>query len=86
MGAKVVGGSDNTTEVRQQIYLSGIDDLITGNWNFNNKLYLYDEDNQAYAGVAYASSEWGYNIFLEADNGTISTPLRVATPIREQWS
>lgn len=66
--AKVVGGSDTPTEVRQQIYLSGIDDLITGNWNFNNKLYLYDEDNQAYAGVAYASSEWGYNIFLEADN------------------
>lgn len=66
--AKVTAGSDTPAETRQEIYLSGIDDLVSGGWNFNNKLRLYDEDNEAYAGVVYAASEWGYNIFLEADN------------------
>lgn len=66
--AEITSGSSEPVETRQEICLSGIDDLVTGGWNFNNKLYLYDEDNEAYAGVAYAASEWGYNIFLEANN------------------
>lgn len=66
--AEVVSGSAGPVETRQEIYLSGIDDLISGDWNFNNKLYLYDEDNEAYAGVVYAASEWGYNFFPEAGN------------------
>lgn len=66
--AEVTSGTAAPTEVRKEIFLSGIDDLISGGWNFNNKLHLYDENNEAYAGIAYAASEWGYNIFLEADN------------------
>lgn len=66
--ARAVSGTETPAEVPTQIFLSGIDDLVSGGWNFNTKLPLYDEDNLAYAGVAYAASEWGYNVFTEADN------------------
>lgn len=65
---KAIAGTEGPAEVRQEIFLSGIDHLISGEWNFNNKLRLYDEDGQAYAGVAYAATTDGYSIYLEADN------------------
>ena len=65
---KAEAGSVTPPEVRKEIFLAGIDDLLTGGWNFNNKLRLYNEDEKSYSGVAYAHSEWGYNVFLEADN------------------
>lgn len=65
---KAIAGAEGPAEVRQEIFLSGIDYLISGEWNFNNKLRLYDEDGQAYAGVAYAATTDGYSIYLEADN------------------
>jgi len=42
--------------------------LTGGSWNFDNKLYLYDEDNLAYAGVLNVHSLWGYQIGTEKDN------------------
>lgn len=66
--AKAIAGAEGPAKVRQEIFLSGIDHLVSGGWNFNNKLRLYDEDGQAYAGVAYAATTDGYSIYLEADN------------------
>lgn len=65
---QAVSGKETPAEVHPEIFLSGIDDLISGSWNFDHTLALYDEDNLAYAGVAYAASEWGYSLFAEADN------------------
>lgn len=68
MKLKVEAGSSKPAEVKKEIFLSGIDDAISGGWNFNNKLTLYDEDNKSYSGVVYAASQWGYKIYTEVDN------------------
>ncbi len=66
---EVTSGSEEPDHVSQEIYMIGIDDGITGgSWNFDNKLYLYDEDNLAYAGVLNVHSLWGYQVGIEKDN------------------
>lgn len=66
---EVTSGSEEPDHVSQEVYMIGIDDGITGgSWNFDNKLYLYDEDNLAYAGVLNVHSLWGYQIGTEKDN------------------
>ncbi|MCC8143790.1 MAG: DUF5114 domain-containing protein [Tannerellaceae bacterium] len=65
---KVSSGAEETQEVPEYLYLPGIDDLISGAWTFDNKLALYNEDEQQYAGVADIDSEWGYTIHVEIDN------------------
>ena len=64
---QAVSGSTTPVEVKQEIFLSGIDDKVNG-WTFDNKLFLYDEDKLAYAGVAESASKWGYKIYTEKDN------------------
>lgn len=62
-------GSQEPGQVSQYVYLPGIDDGITGgDWNFDNTLTLYNEDELAYAGVVKVNSLWGYGIFTEKDN------------------
>jgi len=66
---EVTSGSEEPDHVSQEVYMIGIDDGITGgSWNFDNKLYLYDEDNLAYAGVLNVHSLWGYQVGIEKDN------------------
>jgi hypothetical protein len=65
----VVSGSEEPGTVSPEVYVIGIDDGITGGgWNFDNKLYLYNEDNLAYAGVLNVHSLWGYQVGIEKDN------------------
>ncbi len=64
----VVSGSAIPDEISEYIWISGIDDGITGNWTFDNYAVLYDEDKLAYAGVANVNSLWGYKIYTEFDN------------------
>lgn len=52
------------------LYLPGIDDGITGAWNFNNYLNLISEDDSTFAGVVNVNSLWGYQMGLEAENWT----------------
>lgn len=66
---EVMSGSEEPEPVSQEVYVIGIDDGITGGgWNFDNELYLYNEDNLAYAGVLNVNSLWGYQIGIEKDN------------------
>lgn len=59
----VVSGSAIPEEISEYIWISGIDDLISGKWTFDNYARIYDEDNLAYIGVANVSSQWGYMIY-----------------------
>ncbi|MDR2949745.1 MAG: DUF5114 domain-containing protein [Prevotella sp.] len=55
--------------IRPFVFLPGIDDGITNSdWNFDNTLSIYNEDNLAYAGVANVNSKWGYSINTEDGN------------------
>ncbi len=65
---KVTSGADETEETPEYLYLPGIDDVISGDWTFDNMLVLYDEDELKYAGIANVHSEWGYSINIEVDN------------------
>lgn len=52
-------------EIKEHIYVMGIDGE---NYEFNNKIYLYNEDNIEYAGVRnVVPSQWGY-YFLDIDS------------------
>ena len=59
------GGPDIPT-VNPFIYMPGIDDGISGEWNFNNYLSLYNEDQKAYGGACNIHSLWGYYYTPEA--------------------
>jgi len=66
---EAVEGSQEQEEVNQYVYLAGIDDGRTNSdWNFDNTLTLYDEDNLSYAGVVDVNSKWGYGVYVEEDN------------------
>lgn len=66
---EVTSGSEEPEPAAPEVYVIGIDDGITGGgWNFDNKLYLYNEENLAYAGVLNVHSLWGYQIGIEKDN------------------
>jgi hypothetical protein len=53
--------------VNQYVYLPGIGDG-EGDWTFNAKLSLYNEEELAYAGVVNVNSAWGYTINIEEGN------------------
>ena len=57
-----------SADVIEYIYLPGIDDGISGGWNFNRYLSIYNESAQAYAGVVDVNSLWGYQISIEKDS------------------
>ena len=63
-----VGGSEEPVTVYPNVYLPGVDDLISGEWTFDNALALYDEENLAYDGVVNVNSASGYTINVEKDN------------------
>lgn len=65
----VVSGSEEPEPVIQYLYLTGIDDGLTGGaWNFDHYMKLYNEDELNYAGVFNVNSNWGYSINIEKDN------------------
>lgn len=64
----VTTGSTEPVEVNPHLYLPGIDDNISGGWNFNNYLTIYNEDDLAYAGVANVDSQYGYGFYTQKDN------------------
>ena len=66
----IVSGSEEPDAVTGELFLIGIDDGVSGSWNFNTRLKLYDEDGRKYAGVANVNSLWGYQIAIENDNWT----------------
>ncbi len=57
-------GGGEVEEVPQKLFISGIDDGISGNWTFDRYLTLYDKDNRAYSGVINVKSLWGYRFYL----------------------
>ena len=53
----------------QYLYAVGVDDGITNaDWNFDNYLVLYDEDNISYAGACNVNSKWGYRFYTVKDD------------------
>lgn len=67
---EVISGIEEPEAVAPEIYLLGVDDgfVEEAQWNFDNKLLLYNEENLAYAGVVNVNSLWGYQIAIEKDN------------------
>lgn len=51
-----------------KLWVVGHNDGITGGWNFDSWLRLYNEDNRNYGGVLNINSLWGYKLYKEADN------------------
>nr|MCR5002840.1 DUF5114 domain-containing protein [Bacteroidales bacterium] len=68
MTLSVVAGSSTPEETPKYLYMSGIDDGISGSWTFDNYLVLYDEDHLSYAGCCNVNSLWGYMYYAEKDN------------------
>lgn len=64
----VEAGVEEPELLLEELFLVGIDDLLTDGWNFDTKVTLYDEEREGYVGVAYAASEWGYGLFTEEGN------------------
>lgn len=49
------------------LWVVGHNDGITGGWNFDSWLRLYDEDNASYGGVLDVNSLWGFRFYKEKD-------------------
>lgn len=47
-----------------ELFLSG----VYGEWTFDYSLKLYNEDYLTYGGVLPVSSQWGYKMYVEANN------------------
>lgn len=50
------------------LWVVGHNDGITGGWNFDSWLRLYNEDNSNYGGVLNINSLWGYKFYKEENN------------------
>lgn len=50
------------------LWVVGHNDGITGGWNFDSWLRLYNEDNSTYGGVLDINSLWGYKFYKEENN------------------
>lgn len=50
------------------LWVVGHNDGITGGWNFDSWLRMYNEDNVTYGGVLNINSLWGYKLYKEVDN------------------
>ena len=64
----VTEGSSTPVEVPPLVYLSGVDDGISGSWTFDNYLRLFNEDALGYGGGCNVNSLWGYKFYEEKDN------------------
>ncbi len=60
-----VAPSEETAEI---LWVAGHNDGLTGGWNFDSWLRLYNEDNLTYGGVLDINSLWGYKLYKEKDN------------------
>ena len=60
-------GGGEQPETTQRLYLSGIDDGVSGKWTFENFLTLFNEDELNYAGLCDVNSKWGYKLYPEKD-------------------
>ncbi len=68
MTLRVDAGGVAPVEVPQQLYLVGINDGWTNkDWDFDNYLTLFDEDNLAYGGACNVNSKWGYRYYTIKD-------------------
>lgn len=52
----------------ERLWVVGHNDGITGGWNFDSWLTLYNEDNKCYGGVLDVNSLWGFKFYKEVDN------------------
>lgn len=52
----------------ETLWVAGHNDGLTGAWNFDSWLRLYNEDNLTYGGVLNINSLWGYKLYKEKDN------------------
>lgn len=77
----VVQGDATPVSVSKYVYVSGLDDGISGSWTFDNYLILYNEENLAYEGVVNADSKWGYKFYTVKDdwNSVLGTESGAAT-------
>ncbi len=63
-------GTEQPIKIPELLYLPGVDDGISGGWNFNNYISLTNnDDEQFYTGVLNVNSLWGYNF----------------SPIKDDW-
>lgn len=60
--------SEPNEEPADLLWVVGHNDGITGGWNFDSWLHLYNADNIAYGGVLNINSLWGYKLYAEKDN------------------
>lgn len=74
-----IEGSIGGSTVSKYLWLSGIDDGISGSWTFDNYLSLYSEDGLSYAGVINVNSKWGYMFYTEKDNWSSKYGLSTGT-------
>lgn len=66
------GEAPEPTESPEEVlWMSGFDDGITGEWNFNCYLTLYDENENNYAGVHLADSLWGWLLYTDNNWGGV---------------
>lgn len=52
----------------ETLWVVGHNDGITGGWNFDSWLRLYNEDNANYGGALNINSLWGYKLYKEENN------------------
>lgn len=54
------------------LYISGFNDGITGGWDLESYLTLYDEASASYAAVQQGNSLWGWLIYHDQDWGGVT--------------
>jgi hypothetical protein len=62
------GGAATGPSAATELWAVGIDDGISGGWNFDQWIPLTNEDDLTYAGVCQINSLWGYRLYPEKDN------------------
>lgn len=61
------GTAPDVPSVAQYLWVVGVDDGISGGWNFDQYITLTNEDELSYAGVVNVNSLWGYRLYTEKD-------------------
>jgi len=61
------GAGESEPTAAASLWAVGIDDGTTGGWNFDQQLFLTDEDALRYVGLCNVNSLWGYRLYTEKD-------------------
>lgn len=61
------GAAPEGPTIAPYLWVVGVDDGITGGWNFDQFITLTNEDQLSYAGVVNVNSLWGYRLYTEKD-------------------